>query len=304
MDTEFIRLSLAPLGIAALAAVVCALPGNFLVLRRISLIGDAISHVVLLGVVGAFAVTGTLAAGAMLAGATASALLAVGLIAVIQHLGRIEPGAAMGVVFTAMFAAGVLWLEQSHGRSVHLDVEHVLYGNLESLLWLDATGWQSLLDPAALRTLPPALYRLAATLFMTVLLLVIFWRPLCASTFDAGFAASAGAHPFLTGLGLLITVAVATGMAFQAVGAIIVVAMLICPAATARLLTNRLAFQVLCSAALALLAALSGFILAAWGPGWLGYPHSLNAAGMIATVGGLFLLLAAMFGPCRRRTGT
>ena len=79
----------------------------------------------------------------------------------IRRFGRIEPGAAMGVTFTAMFAAGVLLLEQSDTSGVHLDVEHALFGNLESLIWLDATGWASLLDPAALAGLPPELFRIA-----------------------------------------------------------------------------------------------------------------------------------------------
>src|SRR5690606_37042022 len=209
------------------AGLACALPGNFLVLRRQSLIGDAISHVVLLGVVGAFVVTGSLDSGPMLAGAACSALPAAGWTEATRRLGRIEPGAAMGVVFTAMFALAVLWLEQSHSSSVHLDVEHVLFGNLESLLWLDASGWASLLDPVALSTLPPAVHRLAWATTTIATLTILCWRPLAASTFDPGFAASTGARPRLVSIGLLAVVAIAIVSAFLAVGAIIVVAMLI-----------------------------------------------------------------------------
>ena len=147
---EFVPLSLPPLLIGIFAAVACALPGNFLVLRRQALIGDAISHVVLPGIVVAFLVTGVISAWPMMLGAAGAALVAVVLIEAVRRLGRIEPGAAMGVVFTAMFAGGVLLLEQSDTSNVHLDVEHALYGNLESLIWLDATGWASLLDPVAL----------------------------------------------------------------------------------------------------------------------------------------------------------
>jgi manganese/zinc/iron transport system permease protein len=87
--------------------------------------------------------------------------VAVILIELVKRVGQVEPGAAMGVVFTTLFAAGVLLLEQSDTSSVHLDVEHALMGNLESLIWLRAEGWGSLLDPAALAALPPELPRMA-----------------------------------------------------------------------------------------------------------------------------------------------
>ena len=151
----FLQLSLAPILIGVLSAIACALPGNFLILRRQALIGDAISHVVLPGIVVAFLATGVIAALPMLVGAAGAALVAVVLIETIKRVGRIEPGAAMGVVFTAMFAGGVLLLEQTDTSAVHLDVEHALMGNLESLIWFDAAGWGSLVDPAALAGLPP-----------------------------------------------------------------------------------------------------------------------------------------------------
>lgn len=301
MHTEFIQLSLAPLVIAILASAVCALPGNFLVLRRQSLLGDAISHVVLLGLVGGFVFTGTLSTGPMLAGAAVSALLAVALIEIIQRLTHIEPGAAMGVVFTAMFAAGVLWLEHSRSATLHFDVEHVLYGNLESLLWLEATGWNSLWDPIALSALPTALPRLMVILVILAGMAFVGWRPLKAATFDSGFAASTGARPALVSTLLLAMVALAIVAAFQAVGAIIVVAMLTCPAASARLLTNHLGAQVGVSVLLATISALGGYTLAAWAPDWLGWHNSLSAAGMIASVSGLILALTCLYGPCRHR---
>ena len=150
MGAEFVQLSLTPMLIGILSAVACALPGNFLLLRRQALIGDAISHVVLPGIVVAFLVTGTVTAWPMMLGAGAAAIVAVLMIEAVKRLGRVEPGAAMGLVFTTLFAAGVLLLEQSDTSSVHLDVEHALNGNLESLIWFDATGWGSLLDPEAL----------------------------------------------------------------------------------------------------------------------------------------------------------
>ena len=300
---EFVALSLTPLLVAVLAAMACALPGNFLLLRRQALIGDAISHVVLPGIVLAFLLTGTIATWPMMLGAGAAALVSVGLIEAIRRLGRVEPGAAMGVVFTTLFAAGVLTLELSDTASVHLDVEHALYGNLESLIWLDATGWASLTDPQALAGLPPQLGRLAGVLALLAAGAALFWKELALSTFDAGFAASIGARPGAVGFGLVTATAVAAVAAFDAVGSVIVIAMFICPPAAARLMTNRLDAQVAWSLGFAALSAVVGFVLAGWGPGWLGWPHAVSAAGMIATVSGLVLACAAVAGPARRRTG-
>lgn len=303
MGSEFVQFSLTPILIGIFAAVACALPGNFLILRRQALIGDAISHVVLPGIVVAFLLTGVIAAWPMMLGAAGAAVVAVILIESIRRLGRIEPGAAMGVVFTAMFAGGVLLLEQSDTSSVHLDVEHALYGNLESLIWLDATGWSSLLDIAALRELPAELPRMAVTLLGVAAFILLFWRPLKLSTFDEGFARTMGIRTGLLGLALVITAAVAAVAAFDAVGSIIVIAMFICPPAAARLMTDRLEHQVAWSVAFAVASAVIGYVLAGYGPLWIGGQDAVSAAGMIATVSGLILALTALFGPCRKRSG-
>ena len=297
---EFVPLSLPPILIGILAAIACALPGNFLVLRKQALIGDAISHVVLPGIVLAFLVTQALDAWAMLLGAGAAALFAVVMIDVIKRVSRIEVGAIMGVVFTTLFALGVLLLEQSSATSVHLDVEHALMGNLESLIWLEARGWASLLDPVALAGLPPELPRLALTLALIIVLLILFWRPLTLSTFDEGYAESLGLPVRAISLGLVMVAALAAVTAFDAVGSIIVIAMFICPAAAARLMTDRLRSQIWWSVGFATLSASVGYVLAGYGPLWIGLENSVSAAGMIAAVSGLILALTAVFGPKRR----
>ncbi|MYA89410.1 MAG: metal ABC transporter permease [Boseongicola sp. SB0662_bin_57] len=296
---DFVTFSLTPLLIGSLAALSCALAGNFLVLRRQALVGDAISHVVLPGIVLAFLVTGTISTWPMLFGSAVAAVVAVVLIEAIRRFGRIEPGAAMGVVFTAMFAAGVLALEQSDTSGVHLDVEHALFGNLESLIWLDATGWASLVDPVALAGLPPELFRISLITVVIALCLAVFWRPLAISTFDEGFARTLGLPVRAIGLGIVIASALAAVAAFDAVGSIIVIAMFICPPAAARLMTNRLGAQVAWSVAFALIAATLGFTLAGSGPAWLGSENAVSAAGMIGTVAGVILACAALFGPAR-----
>ena len=303
MGSEFVQFSLTPIMIGVLAAIACALPGNFLILRRQALIGDAISHVVLPGIVVGFLVTGTVAAIPMLLGAAGAAVVAVILIEAVKRLGGIEPGAAMGVVFTTLFAGGVLLLEQSDTSSVHLDVEHALMGNLESLIWFRAEGWHSLLDPSALASLPPELPRIAVICALVIILTLIFWRWLKIATFDEGFAEALGIPAAAVGFGLVITAAIAAVAAFDAVGSIIVIAMFICPPAAARLMTNRLEAQVWWSVAFSILSAVLGYVFAGYGPLWFGSQNAVSAAGMIAAVSGFILGLTCLYGPHRSRVG-
>ncbi|MDV7141625.1 metal ABC transporter permease [Tropicimonas sp. TH_r6] len=300
---EFVPLSLVPILIGTFTAIACALPGNFLVLRKQALIGDAISHVVLPGIVVAFLVTGTLGTWPMMIGAGLAAIVAVILIEAIRRLGRIETGAAMGVVFTSMFAGGVLLLERSDTSTVHLDVEHALMGNLESLIWLDADGWASLLDPVALAELPPELMRIFLTLLGVSAFLWLFWRPLKISTFDESFAEGLGIRTGALGMALVIVSAIAAVAAFDAVGSIIVIAMFICPPAAARLMTDRLETQIAWSVGFATVSAVLGYVFAGYGPLWFGGDNAVSAAGMIATLSGVILALAALFGPKRSRIG-
>ncbi len=160
------------------------------------------------------------------------------MVELIQRVGRVEAGAAMGITFTTLFAAGVLLLERSGASGVHLDVQHALYGNLESLIWFDATGWSSLLDPAALAGLPPEMGFLAVVALLSALFVLVLWRPLKIATFDEGFAATLGLPVRLLSLALVMVAALACVAAFSAVGSILVIAMLICPPAAARLMTD------------------------------------------------------------------
>ncbi|MFO8044566.1 MAG: metal ABC transporter permease [Halomonas sp.] len=301
--SEFMMFSLVPITVAVIISMTCALLGNFLVLRRQSLIGDAISHVALPGIVVSFLLTGVLSSSAMMLGAGVSALVTVGMIELIRRLGRVEASAAMGVVFTSLFALGVLLLEWHGASGVHLDVEHALYGNLESLIWFDGTSPAALVDPVALADLPPQLGRAAWVGLVVIITLVVLRRHLVLGSFDPEFAASVSARPALVDLVLVTLVAIAAIAAFEAVGSIIVIAMFICPAAAARLMTNRLDHQVAWSQLFAVVSAVIGYLLAGHGPGWLGFEASVSAAGMIATVAGLILLLACLLGPRRGRIG-
>lgn len=288
---------------ALFAALVCALTGNFLVLRREALLGDALSHAVLPGIVVGFLLSGTRAALPMILGAVAAAVIAATLVHFVRRYGRVEPGAALGVVFTVMFALGVVMLEQGAAHRVDLDPDCVLYGQLETILWLSASGPQSLIDPTALAELPRQLVTLIATFGILAGLAAWFWKEIRISTFDPELATSLGIPAHLFRFGVTLAAAIATVVSFEAVGSILVVALIVCPAAAARLLVNRYGPQLAASLMLAAMAAIGGYAAAAFGPGVFGSPHSLSAAGMIAGMSGLLLAACALWRHLRLMQG-
>jgi manganese/zinc/iron transport system permease protein len=293
----FLSTDLPALLAATFAAVSCALLGNFLVLRRQSLMGDAISHAVLPGLVAAFLIAGTRSAWPMFVGAALAGVVTVVLVELVRRLGRVEPGAAMGVVFSIMFALGVVLLERAAARHVDLDADCVLYGQLELIFWFPPNTWSDLLTLDTLSQFPRQPTTLAVVTFLTIALVTLLFKELRLAAFDPDLATSLGFSATVLHFILMLFVAGAVVASFEAVGSILVVAMLICPAATARLLTDRLLPQVLVSVLAALISALGGYALAATAPTWLGTPKALSAAGMITTVSGVLLTAAIFFSP-------
>lgn len=298
---DVLTLDLPPLLAAVMAGATCGLLGSFLLLRRESLIGDALSHAVLPGIVLGFAATGLRAGLPMLLGAMLAGLLAVALIGLVQRIARLDPAAAIGAVFTTFFALGLLLLEVSGARSVDLDLDCVLFGQLETLVWTEGRDLASLVDPAALAALPRQLGLLAAVGLLVAVAVAACWRPLKLICFDPAFASALGFRARRFELGLALLVAAAAVAAFEAVGSILVVAMLVCPAAALRLLTDRYNTQVLGGAALGAGLGAAGYALAGPLPAALGLGLSLNAAGVIGTLGGLVVAAAALRRGLRRR---
>jgi manganese/zinc/iron transport system permease protein len=301
---DFLMLDLPPLLAAMLAGGTCGLLGSFLVLRRESLIGDALSHAVLPGIVLGFAVTGARTGLPMLLGAMLAGLAAVALIAVVQKAARLDPGAAIGAVFTTFFAVGLVLLEVSGARDVDLDIDCVLFGQLETLVWTEGRDLSALLDPAALAALPRQLGLMAGVALTVAVAVAVFWRPIKLACFDPAFARAIGLPSRRIELGLALLVAAAAVAAFEAVGSILVVALLVCPAAALRLMTDRYAVQVLGGAGLGALLGAVGYALAGPVPAALGVDLALNAAGVIGTLGGLVVAAAALLRPRRRPSAT
>lgn len=300
MFDDFFLISFAPMLTSLFSALSCTLVGNILVLRKQAMLSDTISHVVLPGIVISYLIFGSLASYFMLLGAAIAGLIAVGTMSVLRLYTSMDNSAAMATTLSVFFAIGVLMIEITAGGNVHLDVEHALYGNLESLIWIDGENFLSLFDPIALQTIPAELMRAIMGFVLIALSTWVFWRYLVVFTFDETFAVLSGVPVWLISAGLAVAATVAAIVAFDAVGSIIVVSMFVCPPAAARVLTNVLRNQVVLSLLFAALSAVFGYAIAGYVPILLGFETSISAAGTIATLSGVILASAILFGKNNR----
>ncbi|MEM1165501.1 MAG: metal ABC transporter permease [Planctomycetota bacterium] len=292
-----IGLDLFPMLAGTFAAVGCGLLGNFLVLRRLSLMGDAISHSVLPGLVIAFLIASTRNPLVMFLGAAIAGVATVVLVELIKKLGRIEPGAAMGVVFSIFFALGVLLIERAAVRHIDLDADCLLHGQLETLVWYSAPDTLSgLFYWSTLDAIPRQVITLAAMVVLASLFVGVFFKELRIAAFDPALATTQGFNAGLMHYLLMVFVAAATVASFEAVGSILVIAMLVCPAATARLMTDRLHPQIAWSVAISVLTGVGGYLAATAVPAAFGL-DAVNAAGSMTIVAGALLSVAILASP-------
>jgi len=291
-----VTLDLPALLTAVFAAVACALLGNYLVLRGLSLMGDAISHAVLPGIVVAFLLTSSRSGITIFIGAAVAGILSAAIIEFVRKYGRVESGAAMGVVFSIFFALGILFIEQAAARSVDLDADCLLHGQLETIFWYPPPG-VPLLSREALALLPSEVMTSFLTLVVVIGFVLLFYKELKLSSFDSALADALGFRSSFLHQMLMVMVACAVVASFKAVGSILVIAMLICPAASARLWTDRYNVQIILSVVFAILSCVLGYFLGAFGPLWLGYKNSVSAAGMMAVVSGLLLTGSIILAP-------
>ena len=217
--------------VGTLTNIACALVGCYLVLRRMSLMGDAIAHAVLPGLVLAFVFSGSMNIVPLFLGAAAVGLLTTFLTQTLHQYGRVPTDASMGVVFTSLFALGVVLLKR-YITGVHFDVACVYEGSLSqaALDTFQFAGWEL---PRQLRTVLPVV-------LLNLAFILVLWKELKVSSFDAALSSSMGFSATLMHYLLMALVAVTTVASFEAVGSILVVAMLIVPPATAQLLCDRL----------------------------------------------------------------
>lgn len=240
-----------------LVGAACGLVGNYLLLRRLALMGDAVSHSVLPGLVIAFLLSQSRGTGAMFAGALAAGLLATVIIEVIHTRTRVKQDAAIGIAFSSLFAVGVL-LTALYTAQVDLDADCVLYGEISFV------PLEPFVEIAGFTLGPPSLVRMALVLLGIAVLVVAFYKELLVSAFDSGLARSLGVNPTLMHFGLMAVLSIVVVSAFEAVGAILVIAMLILPGATASLLTKQLPWIHVGAVVHAALSAVLGLHLGVW----------------------------------------
>lgn len=267
--------------IASLVAAACAIPGVFLVLRKMSLISDAISHSILPGIVIGFFITQSLTSPLNILLATVTGIITVIMVELIQKTGLVKEDTAIGLVFPAMFSIGVI-LIALNANDVHLDIDAVLLGEL-AFAPFDRWTFNST-DMG-----PKSLWVMGVILIITIGLLLTFYKELKVSTFDSGLAAAMGFAPSLMHYGLMTVASVTTVGAFDAVGAVLVVALMIAPAATIYLLTDNLKKMILGAVGIGVISAILGY--------WLAHILDASIAGAITTVLGLLFLIAYLFAP-------
>jgi manganese/zinc/iron transport system permease protein len=266
--------------VAGLVATACGLLGPFLVLRRVALMGDAVSHAVLPGIVATFLLFDTRAPLPVIVGAAVFAVLCVLAIDALRATGLVRSDAAIALVFPALFSLGVLGV-QRYADDLHLDLDATIYGEIA---FVPLQQWDVLGAPV-----PRALVLVAAVAALNAGLVAALWKELKATSFDPAFSQTAGIPPGRLSRLLLVAVAITAVTAFESVGAILVVTLLIVPAATAYLLCERLWPMIVVTVALGWVAAGGGYASA--------LALDASIAGAMGLVAALCFALAWTFAP-------
>jgi manganese/zinc/iron transport system permease protein len=267
--------------IAALVAVACAIPGVFLVLRKMALISDAISHSILPGIVLGFFITHDLNSPLLIFLAAITGVITVVLVEAIQKTGLVKEDTAIGLVFPALFSIGVILIAKN-ANDVHLDVDAVLLGEL-------AFAPFDRLLMGGMDVGPKSLWIMGSILFITIALLLLFYKELKVSTFDVGLSSALGISPVVMHYGLMSVSSITVVGAFDAVGAILVVALMIAPAATAYLLTSDLKKMLVLSIVFGVFSAIAGY--------WMANLLDASISGSMSTMLGIVFLIVYLFAP-------
>lgn len=260
--------------LAVVTALACALPGAFVVLRRNSMLVDAIAHAVLPGIVVGYFFTRNLDSPLLILGAALAGLVVVLGSEQLARTGLLTGDAPQGLIFPALFSVGVIMVTLNFAN-VHLDTHAVLVGDLNLAAWEQLTVGGRSIGPAYL-------YVMLGVLALGVLFIAALYPKLKVTTFDPEFAASIGIRSGLLNTAFMFLVSVTVTAAFSATGAILVVALMIVPPATAHLLTRRLPAMLAATAAIAVVGAIAGF--------WAAYAlDAATSAGMAVFYGLVFV---------------
>jgi manganese/zinc/iron transport system permease protein len=266
--------------VGSLVGINCGIMGCFLILRKLAMLADAISHTVLLGIVMAYLVSESMNGFYMLIGAAIVGLLTAFFIQLL-HSGGIQEDASIGVVFTFLFAIGVI-LISVFADQVHLDVDHALMGEITFVPW----------DVVKIGFLPPvpkSFLMLGTVFILNLIFILLFYKELKITSFDPQMAAAIGIPVLLIHYLLMGMVSVTTVASFDSVGAILVVAMLIAPGASAYLLTDKLSVMLVLSGVIGVFSAIAGYYAASM--------LDVSISGSMATINGLVFFAVFLFSP-------
>lgn len=267
--------------VAVVVAIACALPGVFLVLRGVTMVSDAITHTVLLGIVLAFFITQDLNSPLLMIGATLVGVATVWLIETIQRSNLVSNDAAIGIVFPLFFSIAIILITLYAG-DVHLDEDAVLMGELAFAPFrrLDLFGFD---------LGPQSLWVMLIILVINSVFIFFFYKELKVTTFDPAFAAALGFTPVLIHYALMTLVSLTAVSAYDSVGSILIVGFMVGPALSGYLLTHSLNRMIAITVVMAVVNSVSGVQLAFW--------LDTTIAGMIAVVTGVTTLLILVFSP-------
>lgn len=265
---------------AILVSLSCSLAGVFLVIRHRAMLSDAISHAVLPGLVLAFLISGSRATTPMLIGAFVFGLLCIIFIDILKKRLLVKDDAATGIVFTSFFALGIILISKYAGQT-DLDQECVLHGEI-----LFSGIRKSLLLGTPI---PNATLVSGVTLLAVLLCLRAFYGPLKIMSFQPDYAATMGFSIVLWNYVITGLVSAVTVISFESVGAILVIALMVVPAATAWIISKRLPELLWKTAVVAIAGSIIGVRV--------GFYFNVSIAGAIAmSLGGLFLMVVVVRG--------
>lgn len=271
--------------IAVLVSAACALPGVFLVLRKMSMMSDSITHTILLGIVLAFFITHDLGSPLLIFGAALMGVATVWLTETLTKTRLVSEDSAIGLVFPLLFSIAIILITR-YGGNVHLDTDSVLLGEL-------AFAPFDRLVVAGVDIGAKGIYLSGGLLLVNALLIIVFYKELQLSTFDPVLAGVLGFSPVLFHYGLMTMVSVTAVAAFESVGSVLVVAFMIGPPATAYLLTDRLKTMLWLSVAVGAAGGLLGYLGA--------YLFDVSIAGSMAVAVGIIFMLVFCFTQARSR---
>jgi len=239
---------------AICTAAACCIPGTFLILRGTSLISDAISHAIFLGIVLSFLLYQQFYTPVLFMGATATALITIASIEQIIATKRLKPDAVIGIVFPLLFSVAVILINM-HARNIHLDIDAVLLGELAFSPFYQIS-WNGMQLGSY------AMWTMFCILLINIVMLTLSYRKLVVTSFDPDYAAIIKHNPSRTYWLLMTTTCITILGAFEAAGAILVVAFIITPPATAYLITRKISHMLIIGILISILGALMGCLFA------------------------------------------